>query len=138
MILADTNILAEFMRERPHPTVLTWAQSLAPDDLRICAVTVQEIAYGMRRLPRGRRRQRLESAWASVLTEFERSILAYGHAEAEETAAILVERDRQGRPMSLADAQIAGIARAAGAVVATRNVKDFEGIDGLEILDPFV
>jgi predicted nucleic acid-binding protein len=46
-------------------------------------------------------------------------------------------RARGGRAISVPDAQIAAIAVAGGLTLATRNVKDFEGIDGLELVDPF-
>ena len=41
-----------------------------------------------------------------------------------------------GRPISQFDAQIAAIARAHGAAVATRNSRDFEGC-GIEVIDPW-
>jgi toxin FitB len=52
-------------------------------------------------------------------------------------AAILDLRRRAGRPMTTLDAQIAAIALAAGAAVATRNVGDFEGC-GVAIINPWV
>jgi hypothetical protein len=36
------------------------------------------------------------------------------------------ERDKLGRPISAADAQVAAICRVRGAILATRNIKDFE------------
>lgn len=39
--------------------------------------------------------------------------------------------------MSLADEQIAGICLAEGARLATRNVRDFEHVEGLDLLNPF-
>jgi predicted nucleic acid-binding protein len=39
--------------------------------------------------------------------------------------------------MSMPDGQIAAIARANGAAVATRNTLDFEDC-GIELIDPFV
>jgi predicted nucleic acid-binding protein len=41
-----------------------------------------------------------------------------------------------GRQISQFDCQIAAIARACGAAVATRNVRDFEGC-GIEVVDPW-
>lgn len=38
--------------------------------------------------------------------------------------------------MSLADARIAGISLSRGCTLATRNVTDFEAVEGLKILNP--
>lgn len=35
MIIADTNVVSEFMKEAPDPSVLAWAENLAPNDLTI-------------------------------------------------------------------------------------------------------
>ena len=43
-----------------------------------------------------------------------------------------------GRPISTEDAQIAAIALAHDMTLATRNVSDFEGIDGLQIINPWL
>ena len=39
--------------------------------------------------------------------------------------------------MSLADAQIAGICSARGWTLATRNVRDFERVANLAVVNPF-
>ena len=49
---------------------------------------------------------------------------------AEAFAALAAGRRQVGRPISQADAQIAAIARSRGAALATRNVPDFEGLNG--------
>jgi len=51
-------------------------------------------------------------------------------------ARIAVERRRRGTRMSALDAQIAGIVRAAGGSLATRNVTDFTGC-GIDLIDPW-
>ena len=102
MIIADTNVVSDFMRDQPDAMVLAWAQGIAPADLAICVVTVEEIV-----------------------------------AAAREAAAVLVAAQASGRPMSLADAQIAGICLAGGYDLATRNVGDFASASGLTLINPF-
>jgi len=46
------------------------------------------------------------------------------------------ERSRAGRPMPIADAMIAAVAKTHGAKLATRNLADFEG-SGLELISPW-
>ena len=51
-------------------------------------------------------------------------------------ADLVVERERIGRPISMADAQIAAICRSHGAAFATRNVDDFADV-GVEVVNPW-
>jgi hypothetical protein len=48
----------------------------------------------------------------------------------------LASAEAAGRPMSLADAQIAGIAKVAQARLATRNISDFE-VTRLRLVNPW-
>ncbi len=137
MIIADTNVVSEFMRDAPDPAVLAWAQSIDPSDLTICVVTVEEIERGLGRLPEGRRRRDLEQRWARLLDSFDETIALYDVTAARRTAAILVAAQGSGRPMALADAEIAGICLASGSDLATRNVKDFSNVADLTLIDPF-
>ncbi|MEO8750640.1 MAG: type II toxin-antitoxin system VapC family toxin [Allobranchiibius sp.] len=137
MIIADTNVVSEFMRDTPDPVVLAWAQSIDASDLTICVVTVEEIERGLGRLADGRRRRDLEQRWARLLDTFTESVVAYDLPAARETAVVLVAAESSGRPMALADAQIAGICLAHGHELATRNMKDFSNTAGLTASDPF-
>ena len=96
-------------RDTPDPQVLGWAQGLAAAALTISVVTVEEIDRGLGRLPNGRRRQDLERRWVRLLDAFADTIATYDLTAARATARILIEGLDRGRPMSLADAQIAGI-----------------------------
>jgi predicted nucleic acid-binding protein len=52
-------------------------------------------------------------------------------------AAIVSGREKIGRPISVADAQIAAICRKLQATLATRSAPDFEHT-GIELVDPFI
>lgn len=137
MIIADTNIVSEFMKDEPDAQVLSWARALDARHLTICVVTVEEIERGLGRLPKGRRRKDLERRWARLLDAFADTIATYDVAAARATARLLVEALDQGRPVPLADAQIAGICLSRRAQLATRNVKDFAQISELTVVNPF-
>lgn len=138
MIVADTNVVSEFMKADPDPAVLAWAESLDGADLTMCVVNVEEIERGLGRLPAGRRRQGLEERWRSLVGAFAETIAVYDLTSAQSTARILVDAEADGRPMSLADAQIAGICAARGWSLATRNVRDFERVPNLAVINPFL
>lgn len=137
MIIVDTNVVSEFMKGTPDTNVLAWAQTLNAADLTISVVTVEEIDRGLERLPHGRRRKDLERRWAALLKAFADTVATYDLTAARATARILIRRMDHGRPMSLADAQIAGICLARSAALATRNVKDFAHVGDLTLINPF-
>ena len=136
MIIADTNVVSDFMRDQPDAMVLAWAQGIAPADFAICVVTVEEIERGLGRLLAGKRRRELEERWRRLVDAFAESIVVYDVAAAREAAAVLVAAQASGRPMSLADAQIAGICLAGGYDLATRNVGYFAISSGLTLINP--
>jgi predicted nucleic acid-binding protein len=49
---------------------------------------------------------------------------------------VRAQRERRGRPLSLGDSMIAAICLVHGATLATRNVRDFDGLD-LKLVNPF-
>jgi predicted nucleic acid-binding protein len=137
LIVADTNVVSEFMREHPEPSVTGWAGTLAAGDLAITVITVEEIERGLAGIPVGRRRRDLEGRWHQLLDAYADSVLIYDVPAAHPTAQILVNRASAGSPMGLADAQIAGICLSQQCELATRNVRDFQGVDELAVLNPF-
>ena len=54
MILADTNVVSEFMKDKPDPSVLAWAQNIEPVSVTISVVTVEEVERGLGLRRRGR------------------------------------------------------------------------------------
>jgi toxin FitB len=137
VIIADTNVVSEFMKEQPDPRVLSWARTLESSELTICVVTVEEVERGLGCLPRGRRRTDLTHRWVTLLDAFAEAIAVYDLAAARATADLVVDAEDDGRTMSLADAQTAGVCLSRRAVLATRNVTDFAGVNDLTVVNPF-
>jgi toxin FitB len=137
MIVLDTNVLSELMKPAPAARVVNWMAAQPAPALYTTSITQAEILHGLMLLPRGRRRNALEGAAASMFAEdFGGRILGFGRDAAPRYAQIASDRRRAGRPISHFDAQIAAIARSASAAVATRNRADFEGC-GLTVIDPW-
>lgn len=137
MIILDTNVVSEFMRESPAAAVMRWIKDRARSSLYTTAITQSEILLGLELLPRGKRRDTLlADAHAIFEGDFGGRILSFGSEAAPHFARIVVERRRTGRPLTGADAQIAAIAAAHGADVATRNVTDFTNC-GFTVHDPW-
>lgn len=137
MIVLDTNVVSELMRTEPHAAVLRWVDSQATDRLYITAITVAGLFYGVTRLADGRRKREPAGIIEVVVEEdFAERVVAFDDVAARHYADIAAGRERAGRPISMADAQIAAICRSHAATVATRNVGDFVGT-GVAVLDPW-
>ena len=67
---------------------------------------------------------------------FAERILPFESAATRAYAEIAASRRQAGRPIGEADCQIAAISRSRGAVLVTRNVRDFQGT-GIEVVDPW-
>ncbi|HVH48192.1 MAG TPA: type II toxin-antitoxin system VapC family toxin [Labilithrix sp.] len=137
MIVLDTNVLSELMKPTPASKVMRWSSAQPTSSLYITSITQAEILYGIHLLPAGKRRGAIEAAADAMFHEdFGGRVLALRADAATLYARIASDRRRAGRPISSFDAQIAAIARATGAAVATRNVDDFDGC-GVPIIDPW-
>lgn len=137
MILIDTKVISELMRQNPAPAVLAWFGDEDAMALHLSAVGDAELRRGAAILPDGKRRDRLIAEIDAMITEdFAGRVLPFDSAAAKAFAAIVEDRRNAGRPSSIPDCQIAAIARAHGAAMATRNVADFEGC-GVEVIDPW-
>jgi toxin FitB len=138
VIVIDTNVISELMRQAPFEGVSAWVNRQVASDLYLTAVTLSELLYGIAKLPSGPRRAELsESLEVVVASDFDYRILAFDETAAAHYADIVVGRDRIGRPISMSDAQIAAICRSHGAPLATRNVSDFDE-SGLTIINPWI
>lgn len=137
MILLDTNVLSELMRSHPNPAVITWLDAQSSQHVYISAITRAEIELGIALLSDGRRKQGLQTAAARMFAEFTGRCLPFDEPAATRYGSLVAARMRAGSPISVEDGQIAAIALANRLALATRNVTDFSGIDGLSLIDPF-
>jgi predicted nucleic acid-binding protein len=137
MIILDTNVLSELLRPEPAKQVERWLS--AQDGAKVYFTTVgeAELRHGVAILPAGKRRNALTIAIEGLLEEdFRDRVLPFDRAAARAYATIAAARLAAGRPISQFDCQIAAIARAHKATVATRNTIDYEGC-GVELVDPW-
>ncbi len=137
MIVLDTNVISELARQVPDPGVLSWLDSLEAAGVATTAMTAAELRYGVARLPDGHRKRELTAVIRGILTEdFHGRVLPFDERASVRYADIVAGRERAGRPIGVADAQIAAICRDPGAILATRNMADFEET-GIELLNPW-
>ena len=137
MTILDTNVISELMKATPAPAVLAWMSLQPPDDLFISTVSMAEILYGIEFLPKGKRRDGLlGEAEVTFVQDFSGRILPFDERAARMFGSIVAARRRQGRPIGIADGQIAAIARGHEASLATRDFDGFEGC-GIRLVNPW-
>lgn len=138
MIVLDTDVVSELMRDNPRPSVFAWVNDQLVRNLFVTAVTEAEVRAGIAFLPEGKRRRGLANAAERAFSElFSGRVLPFDGQAARSYAEIAAQRRKAGRPIAQADCQIAAIAHSRGAAVATGNVRDFEGT-GIDVIDPWV
>jgi toxin FitB len=137
MILLDTCVISALMRPQDNRAVVAWLDRQSSVSIWTTAVTVLEIRFGLLTMPEGRRRTKFEQAFDGLLQQdLEGRIAAFDLAAAEAAATLAAERQRKGRQIDVRDTQIAGVALARRAAIATRNAKHFDDLS-IPIVDPW-
>jgi predicted nucleic acid-binding protein len=137
MIILDTNVLSALMRATPDAVVANWLDHQPAESVWITSITLFETRLGLALLPASRRRQALEAAFTRLLQDdLENRVLDFDSGAAAEAASLAAERQKSGRPVDLRDTQIAGIALARRATLATRNRRHFADLK-IVVVDPW-
>ncbi len=137
MILLDTNVVSALMQRAPDPGVVSWLDDQPAESVWTTAVTVFEVRTGLGLLDAGKRRRELEQAFEQLLEEeLEGRVQAFDQRAAVAAGVIAASRQRAGRSVEIRDVQIAGIASARRATLATRNLRHFDGL-GVTLVNPW-
>lgn len=137
MIVLDPNVVSELMRLAPSSTVVAWLDVQVGSQVDLTAITVAELAYGVARLPDDRPKRSLAiTAEAMIEEDFDHRVVAFDETTAVHYGDIVAQRGANGRPISIADAQIAAICRCHKAALSTRNPADFAGT-AISLINPW-
>ena len=132
--LLETNVVSELSKPAPHPAIVTFLDT--KDDLWLSVIVLQELSLGVRLLPEGRRRDGFRKWLSQLLSNLVERILPIDRPEAQQAAALQARAHRSGKGLQLADALIAGTAVTHDLTLATRNLRDFDGL-GINVVDPW-
>lgn len=130
--LLDTNVVSELRKPKPHGAVVAWLNGLPANQLTLSAVTIGELQAGVERTRRQdpRKADQIERWLDQLAASYE--VLPMDAPCFREWARLM-----EGRPEQLLeDMMIAATARVHHLTLATRNVRDFAGID-LRVVNPF-
>lgn len=136
--LVDTNVISEFVKASPSPSVTQWLGNAAPESLFVSVMTVGEIRLGIENLPPGKRRTDLETWLETGLPEwFASNLLSVTPAIADRWGRLTIQAKRKGMMLSTADGLIAATALEHDLALVTRNTKDFLDL-GLAVVNPWI
>jgi toxin FitB len=129
LVLADTNVISEFVKKTPDVQVMHWLQSV--ELLTISAVTLEEANIGLAWQPNTRK-----LALFNALVQRLHAVDPITLAIAQRGGVLRGQFQAQGIVRSTPDMLIAATAIEHQLVLATRNVRDFGGC-GVQIVNPF-
>lgn len=123
--LLDTNIVSEFVKKVPDDRVLDLY--FARRHLcAIAAITWQELTRGVKRMPEGQRRVRIQNFIDSLAENME--VLPYDKFSAQICSEIQARAEKEGKSLPSYASQIAATAISRGMVLVTHNIANFESI----------
>jgi len=131
--LFDTNVVSEAARPRPNRGVVAFLER--ENDIRVSVILFEELSFGLDRAP-PERRARLTLFCEGVFAEFGALALPVDLDIARLAGRLRANASNEGRVLHMADALMAATAMTHGAILVTRNSRDFSGL-GVELCNPF-
>jgi predicted nucleic acid-binding protein len=132
--LLDTNVISEFAKAKPNPSVIAWLGSVRSTDLFLSVITLGEIRKGIerKRMTSPPDAVRLDAWFTTLVLRYRSRILPFDEQSA----------DQWGRVMALhptvpvEDSQLVATALQHNLTFATRNVRHIAQT-GVTFVDPF-
>ena len=127
----DTNAVSALMKG--HGTVVERLASTTPADIAVPQPVLAEIAFGIERLPRSRRRTQLQARFDLICSELPRA--EWSDAVSHAYGRIKATLERRGERIEDFDAAIAAHALAIGGTLVTANLAHMSRVTGLRVED---
>lgn len=127
----DTNAVSVLMRG--DPKIIERLRRVAKSAVAIPQPVIAELAYGIARLPRTKRRQALQERFNWILVELAR--MPWTDAVSEKFGLVKATLEQRGERIEDFDAAIAAHAFAENAVLVTANVRHLARVPGLKVED---
>lgn len=138
MFVLDTNVVSELRKVRSgkaNPGVAAWAEQISSAELFISAITIHELEHGVLLMERSDPAQgALLREWLdhSVAAAFNTRVLTVDERIARRAAALHVPD-----PAPFRDALVGATALVHEMTLVTRDLKDFQRFDELDVLNPW-
>ncbi|MBK7454305.1 MAG: type II toxin-antitoxin system VapC family toxin [Anaerolineales bacterium] len=135
--LLDTCIISELVAKHPNPKVVEFVDSLDSGDVYLSVITIGEIAKGVEKLPKSKRKQELHS-WLKedLMVRFDGRIIPLDTDILMEWGILIARLESTGITLPAIDSLIAATTLTYKLTLVTRNVNDFDGAD-VRIINPW-
>ena len=127
----DTNAVSALMKGDAR--FVERLRRVSRGDMGLPQPVVAEIAYGIERLPKSKRREALSDRFTLILGELTRC--QWTDAVSEHFGSIKAQLERRGERIEDFDAAIAAHALAESATLVTANVRHMARVSGLKVED---
>ncbi|MFZ2948812.1 MAG: type II toxin-antitoxin system VapC family toxin [Desulfuromonadaceae bacterium] len=127
--MLDTNICSYILKNHPV-AVKQKFEEVGAGNICISSIVLAELCYGAARHPKGIVIRREIDDFASRLV-----IIPWDEIAADHYGAIRASLEKAGTPVGAMDMLIAAHARSCGAALVTNNLREFERIKGLMVLN---
>ena len=125
--LLDTCVISDYFRrvggvhERMHAE--------PPYQLGVSAITEHEVRFGLELKPAPRLEQQVNRLFSTI------DVLPFDRDDARAAAGVRASLRKGGEPIGDFDALLAGVALARRLIFVTSNVREFERVRGLEVVN---
>lgn len=127
----DTNALSAAMKA--NPALLDRLRRVSKKEVGVPQPVIAEIAYGIERLPRSKKKEELQRRFDLVKGELGR--VDWTDEVSEAFGTIKASLEKKGRRIEDFDAAIAAHALALGATLVSANLDDMTRVPGLTVED---
>jgi len=135
--LLDTCVISELVAKEVNPKVVEFVDSLDSDDVHLSVITIGEIAKGIEKLPKSKRKQELHT-WLKedLLVRFDQKIVPLDTDVLLEWGFLAARLESKGKILPAMDSLIAATVLTHKFALVTRNVEDFNDAN-IEIINPW-
>jgi len=135
--LLDTCVISELVAKHPNPQVVDFVDALDSDGVYLSVITIGEIAKGVEKLPKSKRKQDLHS-WLKedLLVRFRGRIIPLDTEVFMQWGVLIARLESTGITLPAIDSLIAATTLTHTLTLVTRNVDDFSST-GIEIINPW-
>ena len=126
--MLDTNIVIYVIKRRPLEVLEMFNQHAG--QMCISSITLAELLHGVEKSSRPEHNLRQVEDFTSRL-----EILEYGYKAAAHYGDIRAELEREGNMIGVNDLHISGHARSEGLTLVSNNLREFERVNGLRMIN---
>jgi len=136
MIILDTNVISELMKDNPCKKVQEYINDQILENVYLTSVNVAEILQGIKLLPNSNKKDFLNRSFNDFFNLFVGRVLPFDLKASIYYSDLVSNAKVKGFSFCVADAAIASIVLSNNFAIVTRDEKPFK-FAGLEVINPW-